>query len=113
MENKIFPQYDSMTTEELEEIIRLDSYLEDEQRRLNVDELLYISGILAERARAAGEWTDEDTERSFREFKKYYAPEFYGLKPPSKISFFLFRLRRRIRYKLREIKSHVRKNNSR
>ena len=104
MEKKVLPNYDSMSTENLEAII--DRFFDLEERQIDVsyDELAYIGGLLVERKKADGSWVADDTETCLAEFKKYYAPEFYGLQPQSKISVWLFKFRKRVKYKCRELK---------
>lgn len=65
--------YDSMTTEELEEILRLDLNAPPGQET-DTDTLLYIMGVLADRRKANGHAGNTALE-AYESFKQNYLPE--------------------------------------
>lgn len=66
-------KYDAMTTEELEEILRLDADAPEGQES-DTDTLLYIMGVLADRREKNGH-TGKTALEAYESFKKYYMPE--------------------------------------
>lgn len=68
-----FSKYDSMTTEELEEILRLDA---DAPMGEESDEelLFYVMGVLADR-RNNTEFTGKTALEAYESFKQHYLPE--------------------------------------
>ena len=66
-------KFDTMTTEELEEILRLDAETPDEQES-DTKMLLYIMGILADRRKKTGH-TGKTALEAYESFKKHYLPE--------------------------------------
>lgn len=68
-----FSKYDSMTNEELEEILRLDINASAEQE-MDADAMLYILEVLSERNRAQ-ETTGKTAKEAWESFQKNYMPE--------------------------------------
>lgn len=66
-------EYDEMATEQLEEILRLDAQAPEGQES-DVDTLLYIMGVLADRRKKAGHAGTTALE-AYESFKLYYLPE--------------------------------------
>lgn len=66
-------KFDTMTTEELEEILRLDAETPEEQES-DTEMLLYIMGILADKRRKTGH-TGKTALEAYESFKKNYMPE--------------------------------------
>ena len=66
-------KYDTMTTEELEEILRLDAQAPQEQES-DTEMILYIMEVLAERNRNYGH-TGKTAQEAFESFKQNYMPE--------------------------------------
>ena len=71
--NVDFVQYDSMATEELEEILRLDAEMPDGQES-DTDKILYIMEVLAERKRNNSH-TGKTALEAYESFKQNYMPE--------------------------------------
>ena len=59
--------YDKMSTEELEEILHLD-FLASEDGDSDLDAILYISDLLAQRTQLS------DTEAAWEQFQREYRP---------------------------------------
>ena len=77
-------KYDAMTTEELEEILRLDAQAPEEQES-DTDEILYIMEVLTERKRNNGH-TGKTALEAYESFKQNYmseveAPDIHDEKP--------------------------------
>ena len=68
-----FAQYDSMATEELEEILRLDAEMPEGQES-DTDKILYIMEVLTERKRNNSH-TGNTALEAFESFKQNYMPE--------------------------------------
>lgn len=68
-----FSKYDEMTTEELQEILRLDAE-NTEGQDTDVETLLYITGVLAERRKKNGQ-TGNTAQEAYEIFKQHYMPE--------------------------------------
>lgn len=68
-----FSKYDEMTTEELQEILRLDAE-NTEGQDTDVETLLYITGVLAER-RKKNDQTGNTAQEAYEIFKQHYMPE--------------------------------------
>lgn len=68
-----YAQYDSMTTQELEEILRLDAEMPEGQES-DMDKILYIMEVLAERKRNNSH-TGNSALEAYESFKKNYMPE--------------------------------------
>ena len=66
-------KYDAMTTEELEEILRLDAQAPEEQES-DTDEILYIMEVLTELKRNNGH-TGRTALEAYESFKQNYMPE--------------------------------------
>ncbi len=64
---------DTMTTEELEEILRLDAEMPEGQES-DTDKILYIMEVLAERKRNNGH-TGNTALKAYESFKQHYMPE--------------------------------------
>lgn len=71
--NETFANYDSMTDEELEELLRLDAGA-PEGDELDTETLLYIMGLLADR-RKNSKITGKTAQESFESFKRNYLNE--------------------------------------
>lgn len=67
-----FQQYDTMTSEELSNILRLDSEA-PEGNALDIDTLLYITGVLAERKKNS-EITGKTSQEAWNSFQQSYMP---------------------------------------
>ena len=68
-----FARYDSMATQELEEILRLDAEMPEGQES-DMDKILYIMEVLAERKRNNSH-TGNSALEAYESFKKNYMPE--------------------------------------
>lgn len=68
-----FTIYDSMATQELEEILRLDAEMPEGQES-DIDKLLYIMEVLAERKRNSSH-TGKTALEAYESFKQNYMPE--------------------------------------
>ena len=66
-------KYDTMTTEELEEILRLDAQALEEQES-DTEMILYVMEVLAERKRNNGH-TGKSALEAYESFKQNYIPE--------------------------------------
>ena len=66
-------QYDAMTTEELEEILRLDAEMPEGQES-DTEKILYIMEVLAERKRNTSH-TGNTALEAYESFKQNYMPE--------------------------------------
>lgn len=67
-----FPKFDVMDDSQLREILREDASKQVGEES-NMEEILYIMELLANRKKARGE--ERDTAKAFRDFQEYYAPE--------------------------------------
>lgn len=67
-----YSQYDAMTTEQLQQILRDDSYSAEEI--LDTDALFYIMGLLADRQKADNTTTVKTAEEAYARFQKHYMP---------------------------------------
>ena len=70
-------KFDSMSTAELNEYLRQDSYCEDS----NLDDILYIMEVLERREKEDGKYCPPDVEKAWAEFQKYYNTEDNDGKP--------------------------------
>ena len=68
-----FGKYDSMTTEELEEILRLDAEMPEGQES-DINKILYIMEVLAER-KTNNSHSGNTTLKAYESFKQNYMPE--------------------------------------
>lgn len=68
-----FGAFDSMSTEELEAILRMDSY-GGENGKYDTDAILYILEVIDKRQNETAEEKKERTERALEEFKTWYLP---------------------------------------
>ena len=66
-------KYDAMTTEELEEILRLDAQAPEEQES-DTETILYVMEVLAARKRNNGH-TGKTALEAYESFKQNYMPE--------------------------------------
>lgn len=66
-------KYDAMTTEELEEILRLDAQTPEEQES-DTEMIFYIMEVLAKRKRNNG-YTGKTAQEAFESFRQNYMPE--------------------------------------
>ncbi len=71
--NRDFSRFDELSTSELENIIRQDSMLEDDEDS-DIDAILYITDILARRREEENNGNVEDVEAAWQSFKKNYYP---------------------------------------
>lgn len=71
--NRDFSKYDTMTTEELETILRLDAEA-PEDAESDVELLFYVMGVLASRQNAT-EVTGNDAASAWKSFQENYMPE--------------------------------------
>ena len=78
----VFAKYDSMTTEKLEEILRLDAEMPEGQES-DIDKILYIMEVLAERKRNNCH-TGKTALEAFESFKQNYMPEIENNSVPVK-----------------------------
>lgn len=68
-----YAKYDTMTTEELEEILRLD-FEAPQGQESDTDTLLYVMGVLAERRKLTGH-AENEALKAYESFKQNYMPE--------------------------------------
>ena len=71
--NPKYPIFDAMSTEELEEILRMDSYGAADDK-YDTDAILYIMGMVAQRKRTSEAEQKARAEQALQEFKKVYLP---------------------------------------
>ena len=71
--NRDFSYFDKLSTEELREIIRQDSLL-DENEDSDIDAILYITEVLANREKEENERNVKDVEAAWKSFKENYYP---------------------------------------
>lgn len=69
-----FSKYDSMSTEQLQEILRLDAHRTDGVE-MDTDELFYIMGVLADRRRNDSSYTGKTAKEAYETFQKHYLPK--------------------------------------
>lgn len=69
-----FAKYDSMSTEELQEILRKHAH-DELQIVLDTEELFYIMEVLEDRKNKTPEQADEATEEAYAIFRKHYLPK--------------------------------------
>ena len=62
-------QFDSMTTDELQELLRNDALKKEADASLDIDATLYIAGVIASRENAP------DTDAAWEEFERSYLPD--------------------------------------
>lgn len=77
-------EYDVMTTEELEEILRLDAQAPEEQES-DTEMILYVMEVLAARKRNNGH-TGKTALEAYESFKQSYLPEVDNIETTSKVS---------------------------
>lgn len=72
---KDYSKYDEMSTESLEELLRLDTELPDGEGS-DIDEILYISEVIAKREREhpTGRYSEADVDAAWERFKTNYLP---------------------------------------
>lgn len=70
-------KFDSMSTAELNEYLRQDSYCEDS----NTDDILYIMEVLERREKEENKSNAPDVRKAWAEFQKYYNTEDNDGKP--------------------------------
>lgn len=75
-------KYDAMTSEELARLLRLDSEA-PEGNELDIDTLLYITGVLAEREKTSNN-TGKTAQEAWMSFQQNYMPEEEELAVPAK-----------------------------
>ena len=69
-----FSKFDSMTTEALQQILRLDA-MKPVGEETDTEELFYIMEVLAHRRRNDSTYTGKTAQQAFEDFQKYYMPE--------------------------------------
>jgi hypothetical protein len=74
-----FSKYDEMTTEELEEILRLDAEMIDGQES-DTEILLYVMEVLTQRKKQAGQ-TGNTAQEAYETFTQHYLPEIDNTDP--------------------------------
>ena len=72
-QNRNFLQYDAMTTEELEEILRLDAQFPEEQES-DTEKILYVMEVLAQRNKSNSQ-PGKTAHEAYESFKQNYMPE--------------------------------------
>lgn len=72
-----YPIFDTMSTEELEEILRMDSYGAADDK-YDTDAILYIMEVVAQRKRTSEADQKARAEQALKEFKKVYLPASEG-----------------------------------
>ena len=77
-------KYDVMTTEELEEILRLDAQAPEEQES-DTEMILYVMEVLAARKRNNGH-TGKTALEAYESFKQNYMPEVDNIETTSEVS---------------------------
>lgn len=70
-------KFDNMSTAELNEYLRQDSYCEDS----NFDDILYVMEVLERREKEDGNYSPPDVQKAWAEFQKYYNTEDNDGKP--------------------------------
>ena len=72
---KDYSKYDKMSTESLEELLRLDAELPDGEGS-DIDEILYISEVIAKRDREqpTGRYSEADVDAAWETFQTKYLP---------------------------------------
>lgn len=70
-------KFDNMSTAELNEYLRQDSYCEDS----NLDDILYVMEVLERREKEDGNYSPPDVQKAWAEFQKYYNTEDNDGKP--------------------------------
>jgi len=74
-----YSKYDAMDDEALRDILRADAS-KPETEASDIEELLYVMGLLEKRRRERGE--GRDAKKAFEEFKKYYDPRIEDAQEP-------------------------------
>lgn len=69
-----FSKFDSMTTEALQQILRLDA-MKPTSEESDTEEIFYIMEVLADRRRNDSTFTGKTAQQAFEDFQKYYMPE--------------------------------------
>lgn len=72
---KNYSQYDNMSTESLEELLRLDAELPNGEGS-DIDEILYISEVIAKREKEhpTGRYAEADADAAWENFQTQYLP---------------------------------------
>lgn len=70
-QDRSFERIDSMTTEELEEMLRLDANAPEDQES-DEELIFYVMGVLADRKR--NEYTEDTAQKALDSFRKHYMP---------------------------------------
>ena len=66
-----YSRFDNMSTAELNEYLRQDSYRDDS----DMDEVLYVMEVLARREKEENKHDLPDVQKAWEEFQKYYNTE--------------------------------------
>lgn len=69
-----FSEYRSMSTEQLQEILRLDAHQTDDAET-DTEKMFYIMEVLAERKRNDTNYTGKTVQQAYETFQTYYMPE--------------------------------------
>ena len=69
-----FAKYDTMPTEDLQEILRKHAH-DELQVQMDVEELYYIMEVLADRKYDTPEQAAKETEEAYARFRKHYMPK--------------------------------------
>lgn len=72
-----YSRFDNMSTAELNEYLRQDSYRDDS----DIDEVLYVMEVLAQREKEENKHDLPDVQKAWEEFQKYYNTEDNDGKP--------------------------------
>lgn len=69
-----YSKYDSMSTEQLQEILRLDAH-QNEGEGMDTEELFYIMEVVTKRRKSNPETAGKSLQEAKAEFRKHYMPE--------------------------------------
>ena len=69
-----YSKYDSMSTEQLQAILRLDAHL-NEGEGMDTEELFYVMEVLTVRRKSNPETAGKSTQEAYREFQEHYMPK--------------------------------------
>ena len=69
-----YSKYDSMSTEQLQEILRLDAHQTDGEG-MDTEELFYVMEVLTVRRKSNPETAGKSLQKAKAEFRKHYMPE--------------------------------------
>ena len=69
-----YSKYDSMSTEQLQEILRLDAHQNDGEG-MDTEELFYIMEVVTKRRKSNPETAGKSLQEAKAEFRKHYMPQ--------------------------------------